>query len=121
MIYTATYVHIRICFGFFLCSDLINFVNHVYKCAIWNVIKIQSHMHVNQIAVINVMIMHCSFINVLWYPHSTVEVFVSMCHVCQQKKSQHNQTPLKPIISHNFLSRLQVNIFIATRNSYLLY
>ena len=39
-------------------------------------------------------------------PRSIVEAFVSMCNVCQQKKSQHNQAPLRPIISHNFLSRL---------------
>ena len=42
----------------------------------------------------------------LWDPRSIVEAFGNVCNVCQQKKSQHNQTPLKPIISHNFLSRL---------------
>ena len=56
-------------------------------------------------------------------PRSLVEVFVSMCHVCQKKKSQHNQAPLKPIISNNFLSRLQVSnlyyIAIAIRNNYV--
>ena len=44
-------------------------------------------------------------------PRSIVEAFVSMCDVCQQKKSQHNQAPLRPIISHNFLSRLQVSMY----------
>ena len=33
-------------------------------------------------------------------PKSLVEAFVimNMCHVCQKKKSQHNQSPLKPIM-----------------------
>ena len=47
---------------------------------------------------------------VLCYLQITVEAFVSMGNVCQQKKSQHNQAPLNAIISHNFLSRLQVSI-----------
>ena len=43
-------------------------------------------------------------------PRSVVEVFVKMCEVCQKKKAQHHQAPLKPIISNNFLSRLQVSV-----------
>ena len=44
-------------------------------------------------------------------PQSILEAFVSMCNVCQQKKSQHNQALLRPIISHNFLSRLQASMY----------
>ena len=35
-------------------------------------------------------------------PRSVVEVFVSLCDVCQKKKTQHNHAPLKPIMSNNF-------------------
>ena len=69
--------------------------------------------HVDQIDIrfisFNVL---CIQISSMYYgiPRSIVEAFVSMCNVCQQKKPQHNQAPLRPIISHNFLSRLQVSM-----------
>ena len=49
-------------------------------------------------------------------PHSVVEAFVGMCKVCQKKKAQYHQAPFKPIISNNFLSRLQVSVSLI--NSY---
>ena len=35
-------------------------------------------------------------------PRSVVEVFVSLCGVCQKKKVQHNHSPVKPIMSNDF-------------------
>ena len=73
--------------------------------------------HVDQIDIrfvsFNVLYYVCIQITSMYYgvPRSIVEAFVNMCNVCQQKKSQHNQAPLRPIILHNFLSRLQVSMY----------
>ena len=68
--------------------------------------------HVDQIDIIFISF-NVLQISLMYYgiPRSIVGAFVSMCNVCQQKKSRHNQAPLRPIMSHNFLSRLQVSMY----------